>query len=191
MSKMTYSLYGIVLLLGLAGAAQAQGTAPPSAATDSTVVVTTPPPASPTSQPQPFEKGRWRGGLFAGYGSSYGDDYFLIGGSVSRLIARGLDIGVEFEQWLGGDPSLSKISPQARYIILISPRTMPYVGAFYRRTFVGDGLDDWNSWGGRAGIYQHAGRAMMLGLGVVYEQYLDCDGDCDDVYPEASVSVFF
>jgi hypothetical protein len=191
MSKTICSLCGFLLLLGLAGGAQAQGTVPPSAATDTTVVTAAPPPAPPSSPPQPFEKGHWRGGLFAGYGSSSGDDYFILGGSISRLIARGLDVGVDFETWLGSDPGLSKISPQARYILLMAPRTMPYVGAFYRRTFVSDGFDDWNSLGGRAGIYQQASRNTMLGVGVVYEKYLDCDGDCDDVYPEASISLFF
>jgi len=177
------------LVLGMSAAAPAQQAAPVAAPADS---VTAPPAPTPPKQPsQPFEQGRWRGGLFGGYGSSFGDSYFIVGGSISRVMARGLDAGVDFETWLGSDPGLSKVSPQLRYVLLGSPRTMPYLGAFYSRTFVGSGLDDWNSWGGRAGVYQRAGRATMIGAGVVVEQYLDCDEDCTEVYPEASVSLFF
>ncbi len=142
-------------------------------------------------QDDPFAAGRWRGNFVAGWGNSLGDDYVLVGAGASYLVARGLDIGLDGETWLGHELGVSKLTPGIRYTHNLSPKTMPYVGGFYRRTFIGDDLPDYSSLGGRAGLYQRAGTNSVIGAGVVVEQYLDCDGDCTDVYPEASVSLFF
>jgi hypothetical protein len=70
----------------------------------------------------------------------------------------------------------------------------PYVGAFYRRAYV-DGLPDINSTGARAGVYFSAGRNAYLGIGAVYESYIDCNesvySSCDDIYPEVSFTIAF
>lgn len=63
----------------------------------------------------------------------------------------------------------------------------PYVGAYYRRSYIDD-QDDLNSWGGRVGAYKSSRGRSTFGGGVVYEKYLDCDesayNSCSDVYPE-------
>jgi hypothetical protein len=73
-------------------------------------------------------------------------------------------------------------------------RVNPYVGGFYRRAYV-DGLPDINSVGARAGVYLNAGRNAYIGIGAVYESYVDCSKtvyrSCDDVYPEVSFTIAF
>ncbi len=142
-------------------------------------------------QHDPFSAGQWRASFGAGWGNSLGDDYVLVGAGVSYFVTRGLDIGLDAETWLGHELGVSKLTPGIRYTHNLSPKTMPYIGGFYRRTFIGDDLPDYSSLGGRAGLYQRAGQNTVIGAGVVVEEYLDCDGDCTDVYPEASVSLFF
>jgi hypothetical protein len=73
-----------------------------------------------------------------------------------------------------------------------SPRIKPYVGAFYRYTFV-DGYDDQGSVGGRVGMFYKGVRGGMAGVGAVYERYLDIPEpfDSDVIYPEIFVAVSF
>jgi hypothetical protein len=70
----------------------------------------------------------------------------------------------------------------------------PYVGGFYRRTDI-DGLPDLDSVGGRAGIYIGAARNAYIGVGVVYENYLDCNEtvyrSCDSTYAEVTFTFAF
>jgi hypothetical protein len=81
-----------------------------------------------------------------------------------------------------------------QYVFHQVPVLKPYIGAFYRRTYV-DGLPDINSAGGRAGVYVQAGRNAYVGAGAVYESYLDCNTttyrSCSDTYPELSFTVAF
>jgi hypothetical protein len=70
----------------------------------------------------------------------------------------------------------------------------PYLGAFYRRTDV-ENLPDLDSVGGRAGVYLRAGGNAHVGLGVVYESYLDCNEtiyrSCDSTYGELTFTIAF
>ena len=119
----------------------------------------------------------------------------MIGAGLGRYLKNGLEIGLGYEAWFGSDPSVSKLTPEIRMVLARAQRIMvPYVGAFYRRTFIGSDFDDLNSVGARAGIYKSGGRSY-LGFGGVWEQYLNCDksvyGDCTSFYPEGSVGVTF
>jgi len=75
----------------------------------------------------------------------------MLGIGAGRFIANGLNIGLDLEAWMLGDPGILKISPNVNYV-LSSPRrrTKPYVGGFWRRTMVED-AEDLSSIGGRAG----------------------------------------
>jgi hypothetical protein len=68
------------------------------------------------------------------------------------------------------------------------------LGAFYRRTDI-NGLPDLDSVGGRAGVYLQAGPHAYIGLGGVYESYLDCEKstyrECDSAYAEVTVTIAF
>ena len=119
----------------------------------------------------------------------------MLGIGAGRFIANGLNIGLDLEAWMLGDPGILKISPNVNYV-LSSPRrrTKPYVGGFWRRTMVED-AEDLSSIGGRAGAYFKGAGPVMIGGGVVYEDYLDCDENlyqsCSQVYPEFLISASF
>jgi hypothetical protein len=87
-----------------------------------------------------------------------------------------------------------KVTPSVQYVFQQIPRVNPYVGGFYRRAYV-DNLPNINSAGARAGVYFNAGRNAYIGIGGVYETYIDCDKSvyrsCSDTYPEVSFTVAF
>ena len=70
----------------------------------------------------------------------------------------------------------------------------PYVGVFYRHTYV-DNLPDLNSVGARAGVYIVGSKNIYIGLGGVYESYINCDettySSCSDSYAEISLTFAF
>jgi hypothetical protein len=142
-----------------------------------------------------FSKGRRRVSGTVGWSHTLGNDYMLVGVGVGYFIANGLDAGVDFEGWFFGDPTVYKLSPRIDYVMWRSPRIKPYAGAFYRWNFIGGGLDDLSSLGGRAGVFYKGVRGGMAGGGVVYERYLNCDESiyhsCNVYYPEVFVAMSF
>ena len=169
--------------------------------TTSDSVVAPPPPAPPAAASQSsvpprdpgfFAKGRRRVSITGGWASSFDDDYLLLGIGVGYFVANGLQVGVDFDAWLMGSPTIYKLSPRADYVLWQMPRLHPYAGGFYRWNFVADNQDDLSSYGGRAGAFYQGTRGGMAGAGVVYEHYVDCKyGDCDEVYPEVFFAAFF
>jgi hypothetical protein len=117
-------------------------------------------------------------------------DYIVLGAGLSYYLFDGLSLGLDGDVWLGDDPSVYTLTPQARYVLYFVPLLKPYVGAFYRHYFIGSPYDDLNSVGGRAGVYLVTGGGGYLGLGALYEKFLSCDDtftDCDSWYPELTV----
>jgi hypothetical protein len=140
-----------------------------------------------------FARGHKRVSVYGGAGSTLGQTYALIGGGVGYFLANGLEAGVSFEGWILNSPTIWKLTPQLNYIVWQSPRFKPYAGAFWRRTYIGGDFPDYDSWGGRGGVYYSSGRGYA-GIGVVYEKFLDCDDaydDCDTTYPEVSFAFYF
>jgi len=141
-----------------------------------------------------FDKGRLHGSVVAGYASAFGDEYTILGAGLNYYLIDGLAIGAAFETWRGGSPTVSKLTFSTQYVFYQVPRIKPYVGVFYRRTFV-TGIDDLDSFGGRAGAYLQIGRSAYLGLGGVYETYSDCTASkyhsCNDTYPEVTLTFAF
>jgi hypothetical protein len=141
-----------------------------------------------------FGKGRTHFIVTGGTGYAFDETYFVAGLGVSHYVVDGLNLGLFFESWSGSDPSVYKLTPSVQYVLYQVPVVKPYVGAFYRRTYV-DGLEDINSAGGRAGAYLQAGRNAYVGAGVVYESYLDCSKtvyrECTSTYPEVSFTIAF
>lgn len=145
------------------------------------------------SEAGPFAKGSKRVNIVGGIGSNYGETYLIIGGGISYFVADGLSLGLAGEGWILQDPSFWKVSPEARYTFWKMKKFKPYVGAFYRHTFMSDPYDDFDSWGGRAGVTYRKG-GSYVSLGVVHEVYLDCDTifrDCSSTYPEMSFWISF
>jgi hypothetical protein len=141
-----------------------------------------------------FQQGRTHLSLVVGNGYAFDDSYLVVGAGASYYLVNGLNVGVNAEAWTGGDPTIYKITPSVQYVFYQVPKVSPYLGAFYRRTFI-DNLPDLNSAGGRAGVYFAAGRNTSIGAGAVYESYMDCNKtvyrDCSDVYPEFSFTIVF
>lgn len=182
--------------------APAVTTPPPAATPPPTATSATPPPTAQSAayaneDAGMFSKGKKRVSVVAGYASSFGNDYLLLGVGVGYFLANGLDVGVDFEGWLLGDPSLYKLSPRIDYVMWRMARIKPYAGAFYRYNFVGGGHSDLSSVGGRAGLFYKGYRGGMAGAGGVWERYLDCENkgysadNCNVFYPEIFVAMSF
>jgi hypothetical protein len=166
-----------------------------------------PPPAPEPAAPEPdeppsrsdagpFSRGSVRLSLLIGTGSSVTDTYLILGAGLGYYLIDGLEVGLDYEMWILADPVLHRLSPETRYVLHFVPTLKPYVGVFYRHTFVGDGIDDFDHVGGRLGAYiMPSASRMYVGAGAVYEHLLDCDDtswyDCDAVYPEITIGISF
>jgi hypothetical protein len=142
----------------------------------------------------PFGAGSSRLTVIVGNGSAFNDNYLIIGVGAAYFIADGLDLGLDFESWTGGNPGITKVSPRLDYVFNTGGSLRPYAGVFYRRTMI-EGLNDLNSLGGRAGLYFMSGKGIYVGAGLVYESYLNCQtstySSCDDTYPEIIIAFSF
>ncbi len=147
--------------------------------------------AKPAVQPGPFAKGKVRVGFYGGAGSTYNQTYVILGGGVGYFLVNGLEVGADIESWLFKDPTIWKLTPQIRYVVWQMEPIRPYIGAFWRQTYVGDPFEDYSSYGARGGVaYRNGGN--YLAAGVVYEKYNDCvSGDCDVIYPEIAFWLSF
>ena len=110
----------------------------------------------------------------AGTGYAFDESYLVVGLGANYYVVDGLNVGLHWEYWTGSEPKMSKLTPSIQYVFHQMNPVKPYVGAFYRRTYL-ERLEDLDSWGARAGVYLQAGRNSYVGAGVVYESYLDCN----------------
>ncbi len=135
----------------------------------------------------PFSQGSQSLSIVAGSGRAFDEDYLILGLGYGYYVLNGLELGIDAQFWLRGDPSINKLSPQIRYVFTQPERVKPYVGAFYRRTYI-DGLEDLDSVGYRAGLNFMGQGNFFFGVGFVYEEYRACSEtifrDCSDTYPE-------
>lgn len=141
-----------------------------------------------------FSRGRTHFVLTAGSGSAFDESYLVIGVGATYYLLDGLGAGLHLESWTGGDPDMTKLTASLQYVFHPMQAVRPYVGGFFRRTSI-DGLADLDSVGARGGAYLGAGRNAYLGVGVVYESYLDCTKSvyrsCDSTYGEVSLTFAF
>ena len=145
-------------------------------------------------QADPFKEGSVRVSIVISSGQTFGNDYTIIGLGAGYYVKDGLELGLDGEAWLGGDPDIYKLSPQAKYILSTQSRLRPYIGAFYNHSFI-DNYDDLDTIGGRGGVYFVQDERWFIGVGAAYESYLDCDdtiySSCDEFYPEITFSFSF
>ena len=136
-------------------------------------------------------------GVFVGSGRAFNDDYVILGVGAGYYVADGLELGIDLQRWFSGEPTITKVSPQIRYVFTRSNPIKPYVGAFYRRTsfddYNGVEIDDQDSFGYRAGAYFSSDNRLYIGAGFVYEEYKDCSRveDCSTTSPEILFTVAF
>jgi len=188
----TLLVTALVLVL-LVPAALAQNE--PEIQDDQTISQTAPAPApapKPGPDPGPFRKGRIRVGFYGGAGNTYSRTYFILGAGAGYYVLNGLEVGVDVEGWLLKSPNIWKVTPQVRYVLWQISPIRPYVGAFWRQTYVDDSFSDYDSYGARGGIAYRKG-GNYLALGVVYEKFNDFNGIGDDyvIYPEIAFWISF
>ncbi len=148
-------------------------------------------PALADEEAGPFEQGNSRLSIILGTVNQGGDTAWVVGAGYGYYITDGLEVGLEAEHWFNSEPSVSKVSPQARYVLWMVPVLKPYVGAFYRHWFVSD-FDDVDSIGARGGVFWVSGGGSFFGVGAVVEQAVSgCEEECTDIYPEVALSIAF
>ncbi len=144
-----------------------------------------------------FSKNSTSVAFVIGSGSAFNDDYTVLGLGVGYYVAEGLELGIDLQRWISGEPTITKVSPQIRYVFTRANTVKPYVGAFYRRTHFGDyngiELEDRDSYGYRAGAYLSSRNGVYIGAGVVYEEFKDCNRltECSTTNPEVVISFSF
>ena len=121
-----------------------------------------------------FSRGNTSVSVIVGSGQAFNESYTIVGGGLNYYVLNGLSLGLEAEFWLGGDPSIFKLSPQLQYVFTSHSDTRPYIGAFFRKAKI-DGLQDLDSIGYRVGVYLSSGSDYNLGAGLVFEDYQDCN----------------
>jgi hypothetical protein len=151
------------------------------------------PPATAAEVAGAFSKGSTSVVFIAGSGYAFNESYLVLGLGVGYYLFDGLNLGLSVESWSGSDPKLYKVTPSVTYVFHQVP-LKPYIGVFYRRTYM-ENLPDLDSAGARAGVYFNAGRNAYIGVGGVYETYLDCNTtqykSCSDTYPEVTFVLSF
>jgi hypothetical protein len=178
---------------------QSQPPPPPPTYENAPAEPSTPPPPPPEEeQPKrrsagPFARGNIRLSLLIGTGWTATDEYLILGAGVGYFLVDGLELGLDYEAWLFGSPVLNRLSPGIKYVFHMVPVLKPYVGGFYRHTFV-NGYEDLNYLGARAGLFlMPKPSGSYFGAGAVYEHLLNCSGngwvDCDNVYPEIFIGI--
>jgi len=179
-----------VTILALGSGVCASGTAlaqDTPVAQETQTVQTAPAP----SKAGPFAQGKVRVGFYGGLGSTFNQSYLILGAGVGFFLFDGLEAGVDGEGWLLQDPTIGKVTPQLRYVFYQAGAIKPYLGAFYRYTFIGSPYEDYSSYGGRFGIAYQQGRSY-LAIGGVYERYTsDNFSDNDTIYPEVAFWLSF
>lgn len=142
-----------------------------------------------------FSKGSKQVSIYGGNGYAFNNSYLLLGVSGAYYFANGFNVGLSAEFWTGSSPGIQKISPSLTYVFYQVPTVKPYLGVFYQHTYIDGNWPDLESTGGRAGIYLMMNPHTYLGLGGVYESYMNCNetiyNSCSDSYAEISLTFAF
>lgn len=139
-----------------------------------------------------FEKGDSAFGVVVGSGYSGDESYMILGVSGDYFVINGLSVGLGYRGWFGGDPTQNQLTVSTNYYIPLNQKFRPYLGAFFRETFIED-YDDRSSYGGRAGLAVTMSGNTYISVGWAYEEYSDCPKflECSTNYPEVVFSLAF
>ena len=141
-----------------------------------------------------FDSGAKRFSVVLGNASSFGNDYIVLGLGAGYYVIDGLDLGFDVQAWLGDDPSIYQITPEARYTLQITDVLAPYAGVLYRETII-ENRDNTSAYGAKAGLNVIIGSNSYIGAGIVTIKYNDCRESvlvsCSETYPELAVLFSF
>lgn len=155
--------------------------------------------SEPTPKPRrldslPFQQGAVGVTLTVASAFMGDNEYLILGGGLGYYIADGLEVALDGSVWIFDSPTVGTLTPQLEYVLHPIPVVKPYIGGFVRHYIVGDGFDDFQSAGGRAGVYIVPSNGAYFGFGGIYEHQLDCERrviPCDHWYPEMRIAVSF
>ena len=72
--------------------------------------------ASASASISPFDKGSSNLVISAGSGSAFSDDYIILGLGYGYYLANGFQLGIKFDFWLDGSPSIYQVTPDIQYV---------------------------------------------------------------------------
>lgn len=139
-----------------------------------------------------FERGNTSFGGVIGSGYSGNESYMILGVSADYFVLNGLSVGVGYQGWFGADPTQNQLTLSSNYYIPLNNKFRPYLGAFFRETFI-SGYEDRSSYGGRAGLAVTMSPNTYISAGWAYEEYTNCPRflECSSSYPEFVFSLAF
>jgi hypothetical protein len=145
-----------------------------------------------------FSKGKTDIGLYLGASSSMNYTYTVVGVSGNYFIADNLSIGGMYRNWFGSGPTQNEISLFTNYYVPLDRKFRPYIGIFGRKTYVSsDKIDDFASYGARAGMSMTTSKNSYFSLGYAIEYYDNCvatglfSSECSRSYPELIFGLSF
>jgi hypothetical protein len=139
-----------------------------------------------------FSKNSVSLGVRLGSASIGSEDYTILGLSGNYFVLDNLSVGLGYEKWYSGNPDIQKATIESTYFIPASEAVRPYLGVFYRRIMISDGLDDVNAYGYRAGV-AFVKERLIFSAGIVQEKYESDRAIFNDThtYMEATVGITF
>lgn len=144
-----------------------------------------------------FSQGDVGIGILVGGGSlstNYGvKNYTILGASADYFVIDDLSVGIGYTGWFGSSPTISQLTIPLNYYIPLDKKLRPYIGTFYRYTFIGKPYEDYSSFGAKAGVSMQVSKKAYLGAGWVQEYYDNCSNfkDCSAGYLEVSLIFSF
>jgi hypothetical protein len=142
----------------------------------------------------PFTAGGARLSVHFGGATAFDRTYSIFGIGAGYYVSDGIELGLDAETWSGNSPRIEQVSPQVRAVLQRTGLVKPYLGAFYRRTFI-QGYRDTNTAGARVGAYFLTGGNAYVGAGLAQEVHLNCDRtiytSCSETYPELFFAFVF
>ena len=134
-----------------------------------------------------FSLGSKNIGITIGSDTSFGNNYTVLGANVNYFILDNLSIGASYQTFLGGTPDIDQITVPVTYHIPLEHTTYrPYLGAFYNHTFIDDPYNDYNIYGGRAGLSLQTSRSSFMSFGWVQEFSKNGEDTESHGYPEVT-----
>ena len=132
-----------------------------------------------------FSVGSKNVGFTVGTDNSFGNNYTVLGANVNYFIIDNLSLGASYQAYLGGNPDINQVTVPVTYHLPLENTTYrPYLGAFYNRTFMEKPYNDYNIYGGRAGLSMQTSQNSFMSFGWVQEFSNDAIDNENRGYPE-------
>ncbi len=132
-----------------------------------------------------FSVGSKNVGFTLGTDNSFGNNYTVLGATVNYFIVDNLSLGASYQAFLGGTPDINQVTVPVTYHLPLENTTYrPYLGAFYNKTFMEKPYNDYDIYGGRAGLSVQTSQNSFMSFGWVQE-FSNTGNDNDNRgYPE-------